>query len=61
MCGPFFAKLDVDNCAAMVYLCASLVKSAAKAANSDKAEAGKTSYPMPSLARKKRAASFVKA
>lgn len=56
-----FAKLNVDNRAAMVYLCASLIKSAAKAANSDNAEAGKTSYPIPSLARKKRATNFVKA
>jgi DNA-binding CsgD family transcriptional regulator len=56
-----FAKLNVDNRAAMVYLCASLIKNAAKVANSDKAKARKTSYPIPSLAQKKRVTNFAKA
>jgi DNA-binding CsgD family transcriptional regulator len=56
-----FAKLNVDNRAAMVYLCASLIKSAAKPGNSDKAEAGKTSHPIATRERRKRARSFAKA
>jgi DNA-binding CsgD family transcriptional regulator len=56
-----FAKLNVDNRAAMVYLCAPLINGAAKAANSGKAEAPKTRYPTPKLAHKRQGANFVKA
>jgi DNA-binding CsgD family transcriptional regulator len=56
-----FAKLNVDNRAAMVYLCASLIKSAAKPADAGKAEARETRYAIRNLARKKRATGFAKA
>jgi DNA-binding CsgD family transcriptional regulator len=56
-----FAKLNVDNRAAMVYLCAPLINGAARTAKSGKAEAPKTRYPTPKLAHKRQAANLVKA